>query len=86
MKIIETGDGYGIELQEYKGKYSLISCREANGTMYQQWARYRVGKDKLADKEWPVKVVLGNIKQARQALSQLLDQLCDDKEDEDFPF
>ena len=74
-KVIEIGNGNGIELSEYNGTFSLISCRESNGTMYQQWAKYRVAKDKFADKEWPVKVTLGDKKEAISALTELLQML-----------
>lgn len=84
--IIKTGNNTGIELQEYNGIYSLIAMKEYQGKYYQQWGRLEFGKDKkLSNKSQPFKVFLGNIKQARQALSQLLDQLCDDVNSE-IPF
>ena len=88
MKIIGSGKGFAVKLEEYKGVFSLASYRESNGEYYGQWGKYQKGRDEYFEKAMPIKVVLGDKKQAREVLSQLLDQLCDDKksEEDDIPF
>ena len=66
---IKTTDKDAIEISEYNGVYSLISKRIGqDGKAYQQWATYQTGKDKHADKDWPVKVTIGNREEALKAL------------------
>jgi hypothetical protein len=58
---IRTGGKDGIRLDEYNGGYSLVSLREGtDGKFREQWATYQLGKDKHAEKDWPVKVPLGS--------------------------
>ena len=73
---IRTIGKHGVEMQEYKGEFSLISVREGqDGKFYQQWARYRMGKEKYADKDWPIKVSLGDRATAAAVLQLLLKQV-----------
>jgi len=73
---ISTRNGNGIILEEYKGNYSLSSMREGqDGVFRAQWATYQLGKDKHADKDWPVKVNLGDRATAIGALKMLLAEL-----------
>jgi hypothetical protein len=74
--IIPTSDKDGVKLEEYNNVYSLVSYRNE----YEQWAKYRVGKDKYADKDWPVKVSLGDRETAVRALKEIIAQV------EDVPF
>lgn len=59
--ILKATEKDSVKISEYNGIYSLISCRQGNdGKDYEQWAKYQLGKDKHADKDWPVKVTIGN--------------------------
>ena len=77
---ISTGGKDGVRLDEYKVGYSLVSLREgADGKGREQWATYQLGKDKHAEKDWPVKVALGSDKEtAIGVLKTLLAELGDD--------
>ena len=76
MEAITTIGKNGVLMEEYKGEISLISTREGtNGVQYKQYATYQMGKDKHADKDWPVKVSLGDRKTAIGVLQMLLKEL-----------
>jgi hypothetical protein len=75
MDAISTGDGNGIKLEEYKGNYSLTAQRENNGKYYPQWAKYQKGKNEHQEKDWPVKVTLGDKETAVGVLKMLLSEL-----------
>lgn len=59
-EIIKTGEKTGIKVEEYKGIISLSAQREGNGKYWAEWAKYRKGKDAYQEKDWPVKVSLGD--------------------------
>lgn len=61
---IETNEKYGtgFEINEYKGKISLISARQYNGKVYQKWGDIEIGKENT--KRLPVSVELGDSKDA----------------------
>lgn len=81
---IATTKGYGVELEYYKGIYSLRLDREYNDKFYWVKCKLVYGRDEeLAEKSTPVKIVLGDKKRAREVLEKLLDKLCDDKKDDD---
>lgn len=82
MESIGTGNGNGIKLEEYQGNFSLTSQREKDGNFYGQWATYQIGKDKHAEKDWPVKVALGDRETAIGVLQMLLAEL----QNQDVPF
>ncbi len=73
--VIAANKYEGVKLEEYKGAYSLLAMKGADGTYYPMWAKYRKGKDAYQDKDWPVKVNLGNRTEAIAALEQLLASL-----------
>jgi hypothetical protein len=87
-EIISTGTSSGVELQEYKGNYSLVLKNENNGKYWDVWAKYRKGKDLYQDKDWPVKVILGDKKTAIGVLQMLLKELqgADEQNQDDVPF
>jgi hypothetical protein len=73
---IRTSEKSFIELEEYKGNYSLASCYEGtDGTVRKEWAKRQMGKDKYADKATPVKVFLGNRETAIAVLQTLMAEL-----------
>lgn len=75
MSELKTTDKDGLILEEYNGKYSLISARVGNdGKLYKQFATYQIGRDKHADKDWPVKISLGDPSEAREVVLWLADQ------------
>jgi len=49
--------GSGFEVNEYQGRYSLISAREYQGKIFQKWGELEIGKDKT--KRLPVAIELG---------------------------
>lgn len=79
MKYIETNHKYkeGIKLDNYKGVWSLVCCREGNeGQLYPQWAFPQDKDRKPRPKAIPIKVVLGSSKaDAIINLKKLLFQL-----------
>lgn len=76
MNQIRTGEKNFIELEEYKGTYSLAACYEgSDGTVRKEWALRQTGRDKHADKDTPVKVVLGDAQTAVAALKQIIKQI-----------
>ena len=79
-----TGEKDGIAVEEYNGKWSIIAMH--NG--YKEWAKYKVGKDKYADKDWPVKVNIGNRDKAIEVLELILAEIRggDSPDGEDVPF
>jgi hypothetical protein len=64
---IETNHQYGtgFEINEYKGKISLISARQGKDKVFQKWGEIEIGKDKT--KRLPVSVELGDSKEAAVA-------------------
>lgn len=74
---IKIDDNNGFEFEEYDGKWSLMPTRKG----YKQWAKYRKGKDEYQEKDWPVKVTLGNREQAIRVCKKILQQL-----ESDVPF
>jgi hypothetical protein len=87
---ISTGNNNGIKLEGYKGTYSLSSMREGqDGIFRAQWAKYQIGKDKIAEKNWTVKVSLGDRETAIGVLKMLLAELEGNSApgpEEDIPF
>jgi hypothetical protein len=81
-----TGEKDAVRVEEYNGQLSLLSMY--NG--YPQFAKYRVGKDKYADKDWPIKVKLGNKERAIATLQTILMDLQAGEgvksDDDDAPF
>jgi len=75
--------GEGLLLDEYHGKYSLVSAREAQtGEVYMQWC-YPQGPDrKPREKSVPWKVNFGKKQAMIDALKYFLSILEDDGEDE----
>jgi hypothetical protein len=66
----------GIELEEYKGTYSLAATFEGmDGKVRKEWALRQVGRDKHADKDTPIKVVLGDRAKAIEVCHTILKEL-----------
>jgi hypothetical protein len=78
MEIIPTGEKSGVKLEDYKGFYSLTAQSENNGKYWPVWAKYKKGKDGYMDKDWPVRVVLGDRKTAIGVLQMVLRELGED--------
>uniref|UniRef100_A0A6H1ZGK7 Uncharacterized protein n=1 Tax=viral metagenome TaxID=1070528 RepID=A0A6H1ZGK7_9ZZZZ len=85
-------DKYGsvIVLEEYDGNYSMISAREKEGKIYNQWCRVQTGKDKFAERAMPLGVRIGNKSQTVEALTMFIEQLTGAPvalvNDDDIPF
>jgi len=74
-QIRTTGKAF-IELEEYKGTYSLAACYEGNdGVVRKEWALKQVGRDKHAEKDTPIKVTIGDKATAISVCCQLLKEL-----------
>lgn len=80
---LEVTEKEAVELNEYNGTYELVS----RYGVYQNWAKYRIGKDSFSETPRPVKVVLGNKEKAEQVLLDLLGALTGKKYTaEEVPF
>lgn len=81
-----TGEKDGVAVEEYNGKWSLVAMY--NG--YKQWAKYKIGKEKYGEKDFPVKVTLGNKDKAIEILTAILAEIRGDgsqpEDPEDVPF
>ncbi len=101
MEAITTIGKNGVILDEYKGEIALILTREgSDGKHYKQYATYQMGKDKHAEKDWPVRVLLGDKQTAIKVLRALLAELTGQEDvadhsdnvpdpggrDDDYPF
>ncbi len=87
--VIPVNDYDGIKLDEYNGKYSLLFCRvKKDGSYESQWAKYSKRKGDYQDKDWPIKVPLGDKKTAIGALEMILSYLRGEKSlsKDDVPF
>ena len=80
---IPTSKGYGVELECYKGLYSLRLDREYNDKWYWVSCRLVYGQE-LAEKATPVKIVLGDKKRAKEVLEKILATI--DNDEESIPF
>ena len=68
--------GRGIELEEYKGVFSLVSAKEsADGRIFKEWAFPQDKDKKPRDKALPIKISLGDRKAAIKALTYILKEL-----------
>ena len=73
---IRTTGKYGVELTEYKGEYGLTATYEdKSGKHWQQWGKRKIGKSDYAEKDSPIKIVLGDRKTAVAVLQLLLKQV-----------
>jgi hypothetical protein len=72
----------GVKLNENKGVYELVATSCKGDKEYDKWATYQIGKDKHAEKDWPVKVVLGDMLMAKATLAFLYKEIAG----EDIPF
>jgi hypothetical protein len=80
---LESTKYEGIKLEEYKGNYSLCAMKLGDGKNYPIWAKYRKGKDNYQDRDWPVKVSLGDRATAANNLRILADSI---EQGKDVPF
>ena len=84
---IKTGVKTGLKLEQYNGTYSLAEQRENNGKMWPQWAKYKKNKDEYMDKDWPIKVTLGDTQTSEIVLLTLLQEITGKKYvEQDVPF
>ena len=71
--------GYGIELEEYNGLFSLRKAqRSRDGTIYPMWchlSRYEDGEKKIAEKPTTLSIRLGDRKEAVEILNKILNEL-----------
>ena len=71
ISTIQVSDKESIDLSEYNGTYELISKYGE----YQNWAKYRIGKDTYSEKDRPVKVTLGDKATAVATLLAILERI-----------
>lgn len=89
---IRTVGKYGVELTEYKGELSLVSLYEgSDGKFRKQWVKFHKGKNDYQEKDWPLKISLGDRKTAAVVLQVLLKQVLGEDpavppDDADAPF
>jgi hypothetical protein len=77
-EVINTGDKKGIKLEEYNGVYSLSAYQENKGKFWAVWAKYHKGSD-YQEKDWPVKVTLGDRATAEGVLLMILKEITGDE-------
>jgi hypothetical protein len=77
-----TGEKSAVELEEYKGVYSLLDCYIGkDGVIKAAWGKRQLGKDretgesKYAAKDLPIKVNLGTLDKAIQTVQGILNDL-----------
>jgi hypothetical protein len=76
MDAIRTVGKIGVSLNEYKGEYSIVSMREgSDGQWWQAWGKEKVSKTDYAEKDRPIKVLLGDKKTAIGTLKTIINQL-----------
>lgn len=76
MDQIRTNGKSFIELEEYKGVYSLAACYEGNdGEVRKEWACKQIGRDRHAEKDTPVKVTIGDRATAIAVCCKILKEL-----------
>ena len=81
--------GEGVLLDEYNGKYSLVSARESKtGEIFMQWCfpQARDGSKKPIDKSVPWKVTPGDKDAMVKMLQYFLDVLMPGGSNEQIPF
>ena len=81
--------GEGVLLDEYNGKFSLVSARQGkDGTVYMQWVypQARDGSKGPIDKSVPWKVTPGDKDAMVKMLQYFLDLLIPGGSSEEIPF
>ena len=77
--MFKVNENTGIELQEWKGFYSLAACREYKDKVQLDWAYPSIynkeGKQEISMKSRPVQVKLGNKETAIKTLEAVLSEL-----------
>jgi hypothetical protein len=74
----------GAKIEEYKGTYSIAALRVNNDKNYPVWAKYRKSKDAYQEKDWPVKIVLGDKEKAVAVLKTIIMEI--ESGSSDIPF
>ena len=73
---IKTLGKNGLEINEYKGEFSLIATYEGkDGKSYRQWGKPKIGKTDYGDKDRPFKIILGDKLDAERALLKVLREI-----------
>lgn len=71
--------GYGIELEEYNGLFSLRKAQKGkDGEIYPMWCHlstFENGEKKIAEKPTTLSVRLGNREEAVEILAKCLNEL-----------
>jgi hypothetical protein len=84
---IRTVGKNGIEVQEYKGEFSLIATHEGKeGKFWQDWGKVKIGKDSYSDKDRPIKVLLGDKVTAVATLLMVLKEITGQEYNIEAPF
>ena len=84
---VKTTDYDGVRLSEYNGKFSIEALKASkDDKFYPIWAKYRNGKDSYQEKDWPVKVVLGDEEKAKTTLLKMLAELGEADVPDSTPF
>ena len=71
-------DGYGTELNEYNGNYSLVDAKNVDETIYKTWvflSRWKNGKPIPTDDKRPMGIYLGDKESAIKMLEFFLAKL-----------
>jgi hypothetical protein len=84
MSDFKTDEFNGVRLTEYNGKYSIAALRVNNDKNYPVWAKYRKSKDAYQEKDWPVKIVLGDKEKAVAVLKTMIMEI--ESGSSDIPF
>ncbi|MBW2598570.1 MAG: hypothetical protein JRC60_00355 [Deltaproteobacteria bacterium] len=75
----DTEKGYGVELEEYNGLFSLRKAqRGKDGEIYPMWcylSQYEDGEKKISEKPTTLSVRLGNREEATEIITKCLKEL-----------
>jgi len=85
MELISTQYD-GAKLQKYKGIFELVAIKAGRDKNYPVWAKYKKNKDEYQQKDFPVKVVLGDKQTAITNLKALISAIESGSLDDAPPF
>ena len=83
---LETGPKSGIEIELYNGVYSLAALyKGTDGLLRKEWALRQIGRDKHAEKDTPIKVVIGDAAMALKVADAIYDHFAIARPKDDPP-
>ncbi|MGD9157173.1 MAG: hypothetical protein PVG39_02080 [Desulfobacteraceae bacterium] len=74
------GKKYGFAMEEYEGKFSIISCEQnEDGKIWPRWCYPQIGRGKASEKVVPMKIGLGdhNMTETASACLRLIADILD---------